>query len=273
MLVVQTWKKGPKSLADYVENLQARGYYSFRRADARKALSVTDVAFKFAAIRLQKKGRLVSPRRGFFVIVPTEYRIAGAPPASWFIDDLMKFQEMPYYVGLLSAAALHGAAHQQPQEFQVITSAPLRPVRIGREKIKFFTKKDIAHSMTEKIKGATGYFLVSTPEATAFDLIRYYAAAGYLDNIATVLNELKEKLSPPKLVEVAKQEGSLADAQRLGYLLDYVKGQDLTQDLHKWLKKQSPLPTPLIPARKLVGKPRGDSKWLVVINEKIEVDK
>ena len=41
-------------------------------------------------------------------------------PADWFIAELMQFLDLPYYVGVLSAAALHGAAHQQAQEFHVV---------------------------------------------------------------------------------------------------------------------------------------------------------
>jgi len=33
----------------------------------------------------------------------------------------MAAMELPYHVGLLSAAGHHGASHQQPQEFQVVT--------------------------------------------------------------------------------------------------------------------------------------------------------
>ena len=268
----QIAKSRPQSLSDYVESLQARGYYTFVRRDAQGALSATDTAFKFAANRLAKKGRIVSPRRGFFVIVPAEYKLAGAPPATWFIEELMKFQGMPYYVGLLSASALHGAAHQQPQEFQVVTSAPLRPIRVGREKIKFFTKKKIARTPTENIKGATGFFPASTPEATAFDLVRYSSSAGYLGNVATILGELREKISPARLVAVAKLEGELAGAQRLGYLLDYLKSGKLTSELHKWLKHHGPSYVPLVPTRKLEGSPERDSKWAIVVNEEIEVD-
>ena len=35
----------------------------------------------------------------------------------------MQFCRCEYYVGLLSAAALYGAAHQQPMVFQVLTSS------------------------------------------------------------------------------------------------------------------------------------------------------
>jgi hypothetical protein len=62
---------------------------------------VSDAALKLAARRLGVKHRLAMPRRGFFVIVPLEYSVAGAPPASWFLDDLMKFEQAGYYLGLL----------------------------------------------------------------------------------------------------------------------------------------------------------------------------
>jgi hypothetical protein len=60
-------------------------------------------------------------------------------PSCLFIDDLMKSLSTPYYVGLLPAAALHGAAHQQPMGYTVITQSPA-PRSIGKLKIIFFSK-------------------------------------------------------------------------------------------------------------------------------------
>ncbi len=37
---------------------------------------------------------------------------------------------------------------------------------------------------------------VSTPEATALDLVRFVTAAGHIGNVATVLAELSEELTP-----------------------------------------------------------------------------
>jgi predicted transcriptional regulator of viral defense system len=68
-------------------------------------------------------------REGFYVIVPLEYASSGILPPEWFIDELMKFLRQPYYVGLLSAAAIHGAAHQQPQEFHVVIPEALRSIK------------------------------------------------------------------------------------------------------------------------------------------------
>lgn len=46
-----------------------------------------------------------------------------------------------YYVGMLSAAALYGAAHQQPMEFFVITKKPaLRNIKNKKLKINFYVK-------------------------------------------------------------------------------------------------------------------------------------
>lgn len=109
-----------ESLKELVDSCQARGQYVLTRVRALDELGVSDQALKKAVRRLVAKRRLAVPRRGFFVIIPLEYREAGAPPPSWFIDELMRFCGRQYYVGLLSAAALYGAAHQQPQEFQVI---------------------------------------------------------------------------------------------------------------------------------------------------------
>lgn len=56
------------------------------------ALGVSMGALKQAALRLAKRGRLVSPRRGFYVIVPLEHREAGAPPLDAWLPAMLQFQ-------------------------------------------------------------------------------------------------------------------------------------------------------------------------------------
>jgi len=48
-----------------------------------------------------------------------------------------------------------------------------------------------------------GTIRVSTPEATAFDLVGYADQLGGLDQVAMVLGELGEALDPDKLAAVA----------------------------------------------------------------------
>jgi predicted transcriptional regulator of viral defense system len=262
---------GDQSLSDLVDGYQASGRYTFTRDEARSALGASDEALKKAVQRLVAKRRLAVPRRGFFVIVPIEYRDAGAPPASWFIDPLMKFHGRPYYVGLLSAAALHGAAHQQPQEFQVVTDAQLRPAVVGRARIRFFSKRRLERTRTMSLKTETGTMNVSTPEATALDLLRYLAPAGHLDNVATVLAELAERLEAHRLLEAAKAEGDLSTAQRLGYLLELVGAGEVAVGLAEWIAAERARLVPLR-ADRATRRGRKDARWRVLVNEKVEAE-
>ncbi len=260
-----------ESLANLVDSQQATGRYVLTRKQALKTLAISEEALKKAVQRLVAKRRLAVPRRGFFVIVPIEYREAGAPPPSWFIDDLMKFCGQQYYVGLLSAAALHGAAHQQPQEFQVVTDGQLRPVVVGRARIRFFRKLRMERTPTLEMKTETGAMRVATPEATALDLLRYLKGAGHLGHVATVLSELAEEIDAERLAEVARIEGDLPNAQRLGYLLDQVGGDDVGTTLARWIGEQRPRFVSLRSDRSS-RRAAKDDRWRVLVNEKVEAE-
>src|SRR5215813_4288010 len=97
-------------LASYLSRLLSEGRTFFSDDEAVQELGVSKGGFLDAAERLQRRRQLLSPRRGFYVIVPPQYASWGAPPPSWYIDPLMKHEKCSYYVGLLKAAELHGAA-------------------------------------------------------------------------------------------------------------------------------------------------------------------
>ena len=102
----------PRStLSTWTTDLLSAGRIVFDRDEAMREIGVGHGAFLDAAERLQRRGHLISPRRGFYVIVPPRFLAWGAPPPSWYIDDLMRFEGRPYYAGLLKAAELHGATH------------------------------------------------------------------------------------------------------------------------------------------------------------------
>ena len=126
-------KQKPSSSLDlsaWIDQRQSQGLYHFNREEALKTLNTSETALKQAATRLIKKNRIVRVYSGFYIIVPLEYVSTGVLPAEWFIADLMDYVGQPYYVGLLSAALLHGAAHQQPQQFHVVTDKSLREVHL-----------------------------------------------------------------------------------------------------------------------------------------------
>ncbi len=258
------------ALPKLVDDLQARGRYSFTRAEVARHAGRTSLAIEASLRRLKRRGRVASPRRGFYVLVPVEYREAGCPPASWFIDDLMRFIGQPYYVGLLSAAAVHGAAHQQPMVFQVVTDRPTRPARAGRVRVVFHMSRHVKEVPAANVQTETGTMRVSSPEVTAFDLVRFPRAAGHLNNVATVLVELSEKIRADALAALA---GSYAvpDVQRLGYLLERLGHARLAEPLHAWLQRRRYRPVLLA-----AGRPRRrrspDARWRVVPNESVEAD-
>ena len=255
----------------YVEGLLGRGRHTFTRAEVENAHGSSPAGTYQSLRRLQRNGWLAMPRRGFYLIVEPEHRQLGAlPPTSW-IDDLMRFHEVPYYVGLLSAAALHGAAHQKPQEFQVVAGSVLRPLTVGRVRVRFFFRRQMALAVTANVKTPSGYIPVSTPEMTAYDLVRYRKGAGSIDHVATVLSELAERMDPKRLLAIAKKGEELPVVQRLGYLLERTEHGDLTGDLGKFVDKHRPRMVALEP-RSSEGVSGRDLRWRVVVNTTIEIE-
>src|SRR5882724_4388599 len=94
---------------EYITNLAASGRYHFVSGEARSALGTSAAAVKLALNRLAKQKIIASPARGFYVIIPPEYRSLGCLPADQFIPALMKRSGLSYYASLLSAAQYHGA--------------------------------------------------------------------------------------------------------------------------------------------------------------------
>jgi predicted transcriptional regulator of viral defense system len=259
-------------LSSWIESRQSQGLYFFTREEAINALQRSEAAFKQAAARLAKKRRIVRIYGGFFIIIPFEYASTGVLPAEWFIDDLMSYIGQPFYVGLMSAAALHGAAHQQPQQFHVVTNSPLRNIRSkNRLSIVFFSKSRIVNVPFTQVKVQTGHIPVSTPEATALDLIRYARRIGGLDRVLTVLQELGETMEPEKLEKAAESDGKLACAQRLGFLLEKAGFPDLTRNLSRWIYEKNPFPSKLAPSLPGRGHIK-DERWKLLVNIDVEGD-
>ena len=98
-------------LSSYVSGLLSTGRTDITAKEAERALGIRHGAFLDAAERLQRRKALLSPRQGFYVVVPTQFASWGAPPPAWYIDSMMRHEGRAYYVGLLKAAELHGASH------------------------------------------------------------------------------------------------------------------------------------------------------------------
>lgn len=251
----------------------SRGKSTFTKEEALEETSLSRSAFYKASSRLQNKKRLLQPRKGFFVIVRPEDRVQGGPAPHDFIDQLMDYLGEAYYVGVLSAAALHGAAHHRPMQLQVVAPKPIQDIEKGRTPIKFIQNSKLEVVPVDEKKVKTGYIDVSTTEATVLDLVYYRKHAAGIDNVANVLIELaqEDKLVPSKLLRVAKNMHDTATFQRLGYLLDEFGFRELSEPLAEWLQARDVSRVPLVTGGKRSGVPR-DERWNIMVNTDIEPD-
>ena len=265
------------SLSSYVTDLLASGRVSFTRDEGIAALGVTTRGFLAAAERLARKGAVLNPRHGFYVVVPPQYLARGAPPPPWYIHDLMKHEGHPYYVGLLKAAELHGATHQAVMQFQIVTDKRIPKIRAGRSILNFLYRRDMQAVSTaiNDHKTDTGRMKLSSPELTGLDLLRSVHAAGTIDSIASVLADLGAKMKAQPLQQLAPAfERSVI--QRLGYLLDYVKHNEAAEGLHAYLKNEKALPWVELDPAKHVAKsskpPERNARWNVLVRHRPELD-
>jgi predicted transcriptional regulator of viral defense system len=255
---------------DYIARLAAGGRYHFSSLDAQEALRVSPAAAKLALNRLSKQRLIASPARGFYVIVPPEYRSLKSLPADQFIPALMQRLGLTYYAGLLSAAQYYGAAHHRPQEFQVMVAKSRRAIVSGAVRVTFIVRKNIDSIPVQNFNTPRGTVRVSTPEATAVDLVGYPGHVGGLDQAATVLSELAEKLDPEKLA-IAAQNAPMPWGQRLGYLLERFGEGDRADALKSYVQKNARQTAVLLPAAKINEAVRNDD-WKLIVNAEIELE-
>lgn len=220
--------------------------------------------------RLASNGEIALIRRGFYVIITPEFSLQKSVPSLMYIDDLMKYIGRGYYVSLLSAAALHGAAHQQPMHFFVTTSMPpVRNIKNDRLHIAFNIKKEWDNSCVTQMKTRMGYVNVSTPEATMLDLVEKQRTFG-LARIVGIIDELSECIGKSSLRNTATYYPT-AIIQRLGYIFERMLGKaDLTKGLASVLAKRTAYPQYL----SLSAEKHGtlDTKWKVIVNDEIATD-
>jgi predicted transcriptional regulator of viral defense system len=266
------------NIRDWIEDLPKRGKITFSKEEIELQFPhLTDRNIQNTLNRLVRKKKVQSVWRGFWVVVPVEYGLKGVVDPIEYIAQLMDFLGQQYYVGLLSAAAIHGAAHQQPMELMLVTPSNHLRAKIKNDvKISFVAKKDIPQQYLQRITVKSGYIPVSTPELTAIDLLLYVKNVGGINRVATVLSELAEVIAFEKIASDFFQNANAADIQRLGYLLEalgftetadllFLKANEANLKFRKYplcIKKQSV---------NLTNFPV-DERWKIIINEEIEID-
>lgn len=255
----------------YLDELTSEGRISFTKEELQESLGLTPNAAACMLRRLKQKQQIASPTRGYYLVLSPEFRPMGCLPPDFFIDDLMKHLGLDYYVALLSAALYHGASHQQPQVFQVMIAAKHMDIQCGQVTIQFITNQDLNEGDTALLNTRTSTMRVSTPETTAKDLLTFIHQSGGIGQIATVIDELADRLDKDKLQAQVQQSSQWQWVQRLGYVLEALGHNDLADSLSFAIKDKALRITPLVPNRTMTGFPR-HKKWRLAINAKIESD-
>jgi predicted transcriptional regulator of viral defense system len=255
----------------YIANLAAEGRYHFTTEAAALALGSSVMATQAALRRLKKQRLIAAPFRSFHVILPPEYRQLGCLPADQFVPQLMAHLGEAYYATLLTAAEIHGAAHQRPQAFQVMVSRNRRPIACGAVRVQFFARRDMSAASVIDKNTTRGLLRVASPEATAFELVGYASQCGGLDHVANVLAELAAMLDGRRLVAEALK-CPIAWAQRLGYLLDLSHHRDLADHLATHVEAHARFVAPLVSSARRAGRGQ-EARWRLAINADVEVER
>ena len=257
-------------LYDYLRELQAQGRYAVTFTELKNRFNSSGKAIQQSIYRLKRDHRLAQVRKEFYVIVPPQYSKRGMIPPSLFLDDLMQFLHRDYYIALFSAAALHGAGHQQPMGYQVIINKPpIRNIKNSRLNIQYFVKSQWNPDNILKIKSETGYIKVSSPALTAFDMVHYHKNIGGFNRIITILEDLLENIKTTDLIKSAADQ-KVPDTQRLGYLLEQLGHNKLATSIYKKIEREKMRVIPLSLAHKN-REGESDQKWNVTLNNTLDI--
>ena len=265
----------PRHLRDH---LLSHGQHVVDVSDVMALTGVPEREATATMTRLRRAGQFFAPAAGIYVAIPPEYKSWGVVPAMDFIAPLMQKLGRRYYVGMLSAAELHGAAHQRPQVFQVMVDRQVEDRDFGRVRLRFYTRAKLEMRPTTLRNSTTGQVRVSTPELTLLDLAARPNDAGGLNNVATVVAELamEQRLSPVQLAEVARLFPRSV-VRRLGWLFERVTDEAETTALTASLDQlltESDRPPRAVDLLDPSGPRRGTAnrRWHLVENTEVEPD-
>ncbi len=228
----------------WIDDRQAHGRYTFLRAEAVAGSGLSAEAVKKALQRLARRGRVVKAKDYFYVITPLEYRNAGGPPASWFIHDLMAAMDCPTMWAssrLLPSTAFPSTA----TGVSVVTDRSVRPVKVGRTRIRFFASRYVAMACRQSIKTPTGTMRLATFETTAVDLLRFPGPQVIWTMWLPVLAELSSSLDPKKLRPPCDWSKMCLTRDASATSSTGFARSVLSEPIHAWVERRSPRPVPL----------------------------
>jgi len=253
-----------------------RGLYIFTKEDVLKiGLPISNQEIKNNLGRLVKAGVIMSPWQNFYVIIPTEYKLNGVVPPSFYIDRLMDFLGRDYYISLLSSAEFSGASHQRSMVFQImVNGGPIRSGVKNGVRLEITRCNNLPLDYITKVKTQMGTMNVSGPELTALDCVTHEKKVGGISRVAEIIEELCENLSWGEDRLKLLDYFTSATIQRLGYIVELLGEESLADNLYELLVK-SGKQVRKVPLKQSVAIPadmKPVGRWKIIENYKMEID-
>lgn len=266
-----------KTIREWVLYQEMTGHPSFSRADVVAAFPVLSPhAVSNALVRLVRGGVIASVHKGFFVVIPTRYKMTGVVPPLFYMDALFRYLKRPYYASLLTAAKIWGASHQMAQSEFVTTIKPaITTSKAKNPLLNWVYRSHVPEKLVCVRNGEGGVIRYSSAEFTLLDLVQYAHLVGGLSAVATVLADLTEAVDFTRCdTKVLFDAVKGRVVQRAGFILEDILGEkDCADALYEAYRATGTalLWTDLRPGAK--DAPQGSNlRWKIKINEKVEPD-
>lgn len=270
-------KSDKMTIREWINDRLIHGKPYFSVEDLRVSFpNIVETSMRRELSRLVANKLIITVYRGFYIIVPPHYAVDLKIPAYFYIDQLMSYIGKPYYLSLLTAGVLWGAAHQRPQRTSVMTIPPRARTSMARNDDLLWTyRSNIPEQFLKKKNSETGTILYSNAELTAIDLVQFEQLIGGLSRAATVLSELAENTNFSK----AATSGlfsltTVPTIQRLGFLFDEILFEtDQANVIHNQLIQYAPHYTYQFLSRRSPRiKENCNKRWKIYVNTYIQPD-
>jgi AbiEi antitoxin C-terminal domain len=251
-------------VARFLDDLQAGGDLVVSVDEAAEQSALSRIAAQRQLERLAPRTIRLPGRPSAFLIVPPEHRLRGTPPVAAWLDEYLRAQGQRYYVGLLSAAALHGSSAQAVQVTQVLLRQPRRPFAVGRTHLNFYVKSKLETTPLAEIPGLPAPLAVSSPEATALDLIAFSHRIGGIERVLEVIHGLEGAMTGAGMRSAIHAGVPVTVLQRIGYVFEKLKFGPLADIVQRALPRRFPPALLQAHGQRVAGPSR--EPWAIVDN-------
>ncbi len=272
-VVIKTGKT--MTVRKWIDELEMTGHSTFSLENVVEAFpSLGRQVVQNNLMRLKREKRIVSVYRRFYAIMPMRYKSRGIIPPTYYVPELMRFLNRPYYFSLLTAARVWGASHQAAHVDFVTTQYPaLNSSENLNSCIQWCYRYRMPTEFIVERKESDGRVFYSSPELTAVELVQYEQRCGGLSNVATVLSELSSALAFDNLPDAFFACCKGVSFQRLGYILEEIIGaKGVAETVYRqWRRHYTPVSAKLSVSS---GKEEfaHSQRWHIDVNDVLEVD-